>query len=193
MGRKTSQPVKDDFEFYSNLCLGDKILTVSPVELDEFKENHKGTRTKSTKVLHKIIPHDLNFIVESNISNHKDYKFKLFCLNRYNHPFFRFDSDGLTHKNNDPNIPLAEQSITTPHFHKYNQEGHETAFKTETLLNPGDTKALLEDINLGVVHFCIVANLVLSNSEYPQIVQTPTNELQLIINNDDPMRNISFD
>ena len=53
----------------------------------------------------------------------------------------RFDEGNGVHRNNNPSIPLHEQEITTPHFHKYDNRGYFIAYKTNEL-TPYNNKPL---------------------------------------------------
>ena len=88
----------------------------------------------------------------------KFFQFKLKCKEICANPFFRFDSDGGTHRNYIDSIPLKEQQVPTPHFHLYNQDGLNIAYKTPSLLDDVQKKAL-EDISLCLVHFFQESNI----------------------------------
>ncbi|HWJ26025.1 MAG TPA: hypothetical protein VNS32_05750 [Flavisolibacter sp.] len=114
---------------------------------------------------------------------------------RYEHlcpePYFRFDSDGPTHRNKCPHIPLEDQSITTPHFNVFDVHGCYLAFKTPQLEDPGNCKAIVDDINFGVIHFCNQSNLRLNEDEFPEV--TYPNLLGSIMDSSDPHDSIQFD
>ena len=65
----------------------------------------------------------------------------------------RYDSDGATHKNSVDYIPLEEQSVPTPHFHKFDEQGNLLAYQTDKLKNEKEVSAL-RNIEFGFAYFC---------------------------------------
>lgn len=57
----------------------------------------------------------------------------------------RFDEGDATHRNNIPGLPIDQQSVTTPHFHRYNEQGYFIAYKTEELKTVAQTSLGIED------------------------------------------------
>ena len=194
MGKKVNTIVKGNFDFYLKLCKEEKTFDVNPIELNEEKASHKKTNTKFVDVVHITLPNELLFCVESDKTDAKNFKFKLWCKDTYNQPFFRFDSDGLAHKNTNPDVPLEEQSITTPHFHAFDKDGREYAYKTEHLKDANEEKAIVADINFAAAHFCVEANLKLKTGDNIEIIQTSKAELPFAAPvEEDPLRNVTFD
>jgi hypothetical protein len=110
-----------------------------------------------------------------------------FCPN----PCFRFDSDGPAHKNDIEGVPLAERQITTPHFHKFTANGIEVAYKTPQLLDPVIVETLLDDVNLGLAHFCHEAQIRLPDGKFPEVAK----ETESTIRDEgytDPLSGVSF-
>lgn len=80
--------------------------------------------------------------------------------------------------------------FTTPHFHKFNENGIEIAYKTDKLLDPKESKAL-EDINLCIIHFFHESNTRLKDDDFPEIkIQSDT--LGFKMTKEDPNQNIDF-
>ena len=186
---KVNKEIKNNFKHYTDLVDGRKNVKKSPIVLDE-KGNNIHYKKKNTSVTHTTEKDDINLIVESKIINKKDFKFKLRAKEYTEPPFFRFDSDGVTHRNNIPEIPLADQQITTPHFHKFDDKGREIAYKTKQLKTPTEAKAL-EDINLCVSHFCNEGNLRYNVNDFPKIDDT-SGEIGFDISDEDPHSKIKF-
>lgn len=92
------------------------------------------------------------------------------CKNLSEEPFIRFDSDGPSHRNTDPSIPLENQIISTPHFNTFDSSGRSIAYKSEKLLVKEESDAIVNDINFGVAHFCIETNTSLNDGNYPEII-----------------------
>ena len=99
---KTVNKIKDDFKTYTELKVKRKTVLLSPIDIQKVKDRHKSLIVGNSNVTHQTIQKNLNFEVEVKIDNSKDFKFKLFCSEIFERPFFRYDSAGATHKNNDP-------------------------------------------------------------------------------------------
>jgi hypothetical protein len=191
MGGNINSSIKDDFDFYLKVCSESKSFEINPIELSEIKSNHTKTRMKCVDVKHSTISHKMLFCVESDITNARNFKLKLWCNEKFECPLFRFDSDGATHRNNDPNIPLDQQAITTPHFHKFNKDGIEYAYKTSELNDTEQKEKIVNDINLAAILFCREANLVTTTN--PSIIQVPSSELPFTpTTSTDPTKNVTF-
>lgn len=91
-----------------------------------------------------------------------DYGFQVF-VSLFEQPILRFDADGATHYNSrDDTIPLLEREIKTPHFHKFDEDGIEYAYRTSYLIE--HEYQIQNDIQSGLNHFCEEHN-IRSNSE----------------------------
>lgn len=150
MQRKNIE-VKDDFEFFTELTYGEKLVAENPIYLEQ-KVTHKDWLTKTTKVEHSTISKKLDLTIERKKSFYK-YGIKLACKDFANEPFFRFDSDGPAHRNSSSDIPLSEQKITTPHFNSFDDNGIAIAYKSEVLKKENEAKAIAENIEFGLSHF----------------------------------------
>lgn len=190
MGLQIFQQVKDNYTFYNNLLSERKSIFTEVIEINEKGNNH--LRVEATEVVRHpgISQDDMVLIVDVQINNHNYFQFKLRYKTFLPRPFFRFDSDGETHRNKIDGIPLHEQSITTPHFHKFNHDGIEIAYKTAKLLNPEEANAL-QDINLCIAHFFHESNTRLKEEDFPEI-QIMTDTLNFKMSDEDPNQNINF-
>lgn len=104
-------------------------------------------------------------------------------------PLFRYDSSGPSHRNSNFQIPINEQKVPTPHFHKYWSDGKEIAYKTEALKDEVQRKAL-EDISICIYHFMQEANIEYENFQLnssPGILPFDKEA-----ENSDPLENITF-
>ena len=187
---KTNTEIKNNFTLYTELHKKRKTVLNSPISVNKTKANHRGIQTGNTNVKHVSIKKDLIFEIEIKNDNIKDFKFKLFCTTYFNCPFFRFDSAGAAHRNNDPKISLKEQQITTPHFHEFNSDGIELAYKTKALKSKPQLTQL-EDFNICVMHFCYEGNLRYKQKDFPEI-KLNEGELGYKFVNEDPLKNINF-
>ncbi len=185
--------IRDNYSKYEELIGKTKNSSVQKITLDEIKGNHKNTRVKKVDVNHTSISEKLELIVESKIQNKKDFKFKLRAPDFTGIPFFRFDSDGVAHYNRLPDIELPAQKIDTPHFHKYNCDGRNIAYKTEALKKEADREALLADISLCMAHYSDESKTYYENEEYIQIIQTPPTELDFDSDRDNPTEGVEYE
>ena len=135
----------------------------------------------------------IELIVESKVENKRDFKFKLRAPEYVGVPFFRFDSDGVAHYNRLPDVELPEQKVDTPHFHRYDSEGRNIAYKTESLIIDSEKEALMNDISLSMAHFCDESNTYYNNVKHIEVVQTPPNELDFERVNDNPTEGVDYD
>lgn len=187
---KINTKISKDFKTYTELRTKKKTVLSSPISVTKVKDRHPSLIVGYSSVRHQKIQKDLNFEVEVKTNNSKDFKFKLFCSDIFEAPFFRFDSAGASHRNNDPEIPLKEQQVTTPHFHEYNAKGIEIAYKTKALKTSSQLPKL-EDINVCIMHFCEEGNMRYKETEFPK-VNLHNGELGLNFTNEDPLKNVGF-
>lgn len=187
---KENNQVRTNFKDYTELRTKRKTVLSSPINVNKIKERHPSLKFGNTAVVHQTMLKSLNFEVEVKIDNSKDFKFKLFCSEIFEIPFFRFDSAGASHKNNDPEIPLKDQQVTPPHFHEFNSKGIEIAYKTKALLSVAQLRKL-EDINICIMHFCQESNLRYKKSDFPEVI-LQKGELGFTFTNEDSLKNIRF-
>lgn len=160
--------IKEKFDFFKELVYIDKIVLANIIQLEPKKSNVKWLTGRSI-VQHRTINDEIVFFVERSKRDSK-YGIKLHCPSFTNEPFFRFDSDGPAHRNDFPNIPLEEQSVTTPHFNSYKEDGKPIAYKNKVLRIESEAKMIAEDINFGVSLFCMETNTKLKSGEFPEII-----------------------
>ncbi|HLO45823.1 MAG TPA: hypothetical protein VK175_15900 [Leadbetterella sp.] len=182
---RTNKDIKDQFHFFKELVTVDKIVLKKTIQLEPKKSNAKWL-TGQSSIQHQTISDNIIFFVERSKRDSK-YGIKLRCPSLTGEPFFRFDSDGPAHRNDFPDIPLEEQSVTTPHFNSYKEDGKPIAYKNETLKKEKDAQIIAEDINFGVSLFCMECNSKLSTGDFPTVIdKAPELEFSAI-------QNINFD
>ena len=102
----------------------------------------------------------------------------------------RYDSDGNAHRNNCDDIPLCQQSITTPHLHRYDERGRFLAIKTESI-KQDETKA--RGIQTGFRIFCEEGRILsLSANVYPQAFIGDTMSIPFETEETDPCEGVNF-
>jgi hypothetical protein len=190
MPQKRFDKVKQDYSFYNSLLEERKSIFSEVIEVNK-PGNNKGILSKEEKLNHSSLPSEqMVLIVDVKVNNHDFFQFKLRYKEFIPAPFFRFDSDGDTHRNRVNGIPLEKQSIPTPHFHKFNHEGVEIAYQTDKLLDPKESKAL-EDINICIIHFFHESNTRLKDEGFPEI-SIMSDSLGLKLEKVDPNQNVNF-
>lgn len=189
---KPNKEIKENYKKYQDLIGKIKNTTTGTVTLDELKQNHQNTRIKKVEVEHTYSSEKLELIIESKIENKKDFKFKLRAPGYTKIPFFRFDSEGLAHYNRVPDVELPQQKIDTPHFHKFDSEGRNIAYKTEALDKVSECEALLNDICLCMAHYSDESKTYYNNENYVEIIQTPPTELDFDSNKDNPTEGVEY-
>lgn len=182
---RTNKDIRDHFDFFSELLSVDKIVLTKTIHLEPKKSNAKWL-TGQCLVQHETINEDILFAVERSKRDSK-YGIKLRCDKLTGEPFFRFDSDGPAHRNCFPEIPLEEQSITTPHFNSYKENGKPIAYKNDILKNEKEARIISKDVNFGVSLFCMESNTKLLTGDFPTVSdKAPEFEFAAI-------QNINFD
>ncbi|MDR6157621.1 hypothetical protein QF023_001137 [Chryseobacterium sp. SLBN-27] len=189
---KLNHEIKENFNFFKKLCAEKKIIHDKMIILQD-KVNNKKWLQNNSKCSTSFDIDDLQLIIEKQKED-KKYHIKLRTSKLSKEPFFRFDSDGPAHRNNDENIPLPEQVITTPHFNSYNINGLPIAYKNKVLEDEQQANIISNDINFGMALFCQESNSSssLENNSYPQILD---NDLQLDFDYDEMINfnSLNFD
>lgn len=171
-----------------DLFMGNKKHTMMPILVSKEKPNHK-----SSWYFEQDLTADSSFgetkvdceIREKNPSN---YSFQILSNRIKNRVLARLDEGNGTHRNNFPNIPLAEQEVTTPHFHKYNESGFFVAYKSDSLTAYNEKPLKIED---GLRLFCEEENIESSNS-VPIEIQIKEDGSLPFPHDTDPLNGIMF-
>ena len=182
---RTNKDIRDQFDYFTELLTVNKIALNNTIQLEPKMSNVKWFIGQSN-IQHESISEDIVLFVEQSKRDSK-YGLKLRCPTLSKEPFFRFDSDGPAHRNNFPDIPLEEQTVTTPHFNSYNAAGKPIAYKNETLRKETEAKIIVEDINFGISLFCMETNTKLVTGKFPTVVDKDP-EIDF-----DFVQNINFD
>lgn len=189
MASKKNHTIKDNYDYYTQLLKKRKSIFSEVIEINKVGNNH-NTLEEPVKVTHPDVENHMLLLVDVKENNNSFFQFKLRYKEFTNSPLFRFDSDGDTHWNKIDGIPLTEQQIPTPHFHKYNENGVEIAYKTDELKDPNQNKAL-KDIELCIAHFFHECNIRVSPDSFPSII-IKANPMGLSFVKEDPNQNITF-
>lgn len=106
--------------------------------------------------------------LEVRLRNDRD-KFAFYVMAKAIHesPCFRFDSAGMSHRNNLPDIPLTERKVDTPHFAKFDDRGRWIAYRTQRL---DSEPQLAKDIQPSLLHFFDEADIKIKEAAPLEIV-----------------------
>lgn len=117
---------------YIDFLDADKTLDL-PVMVSEHKKNHPSSLYYKSNISATKPFGNTTFDCEIRDRDTLSYSYQIRSDHFKKQVALRFDEGDATHMNNIPGIPLAEQSVTTPHFHRYNAEGFFIAYKNEEL------------------------------------------------------------
>ncbi len=187
--QKVNKIIRDNYSKYCSLIDAEKTLAQNRMALDEEKSNRTDIKEKSMPAYSEQISEDITFTVQQKKEEETDFKFILRCKPFCEQPFFRYDSTGPSHRNSNLPIPIDEQQVPTPHFHKFHVDGKEIAYKTEVLRNEKQARAL-EDISICIFHFLQEAHFKYDNFDLiskPGVLPFKREE------EIDPLKNVEFD
>lgn len=150
--------------------------------------NHVGSLKRKVPVL---IDLEEDCYLEVIIKDNNRKRFNFIIDHEISNPFpaTRFDADGQTHKNNLPDIPLEDQQVTTPHFHKFRSDGFLIAYKTKELIENESNISLNKMFPI----FCREFNIVDVNGEHVVMDISVEGELKFDEIDYDPHENITFE
>ncbi len=153
---KRNQKVINNYSVYEQLVSKMKYIEIDKIYLSENINIRKYTKEVDATISENHLP--IKLYVEVCIKNKNNFKFKLFSRQFMNEPYFRYDSIGATHRNRLPGVNIRKQRVSTPHFHKYDNEGRVIAFKTPELNDQNLSEQLKDPVNC-FYHFCDTANV----------------------------------
>lgn len=193
MGKiKQNKEIIQKYYEYNNFLNSGKTVS-SPVIVSDAKGNH-GTSLYSQYPLQAEPPFgNTSMTCEVRNGDHRDCSFQILSDAFAKRVVLRYDTGGGTHKNDAPHIPLAEQSVTTPHFHKYDSNGYFLAYKTDLLNDPKQAEFLF-DLEFGFPYFCQEGKIFSTGSKYsiPEIKVIRDGCLPFKEEDTDPLEGINF-
>jgi hypothetical protein len=165
--------VAADFAKYEQLLAGPKLTEGPGIVVSEPKPSNIKW------LVHKLPVEQLTLLgyrgelhTEVGLKQDGNFKFVLFSRQFMLAPLANYDSKGPAHRNEQHDVPLAEQQVTTPHFNKYNNRGERIAYKSDALRDPA-LIGQLEDITHCVFHIYDEFNIRHQPADYPSVtVQT---------------------
>ena len=104
-----------------------------PFSVDKLDRNHV-TALKGESELHAVNPFG-NTVLECEVREHNEYNysFKILTDRIKSRMLFRMDEGNGTHWNRHLPIPVDQQQVPTPHFHKKGDDGIEYAYRNDSL------------------------------------------------------------
>jgi hypothetical protein len=191
MGKKRSLLV--DIEDYDKYLNEKKVSEQNEVIIADKKQSNQRWRQGSVS-LSSDEANESDLVVEVRHRDDSGMKIQLFSPQMAEGPCFRYDGDGEAHRNRVEGMRLSESQVTTPHFHRFIDKKTEIAFKTEVLSDEKNAKAIVEDKDFALAHFCQEANvegqdqkgidIKLGEAELPLKITKPTFS--------DPMEGVDF-
>ena len=173
----------DDYQLFMN---AEKEISM-PIRVFEEKPNHPTSLYVAGRVEHTGNLGEISFDCELRNKRTDNYSFQLLSSKIKNKLLFRLDQGNGTHRNNYTGIKLQEQSIPTPHFHKYTEDGYLFAYQTEDLKENS-----LMNIFEGVKSFCKEANIGQEEGADAKIIIQRKGELPFE-EDPDPLNGVKFD
>lgn len=132
-GKKTiSAVVASSYSVYSSILSGEKHLPDGRLVLDE-EDSHPECRRKTVDVILKGQSEPLSLVARGNLTFAQKYSLALFDPSYMQQACCRFDSYGKPHTNFNSGKSLKESRVHTPHFHRFDQNGVEIAYRTPYL------------------------------------------------------------
>ncbi len=129
---KVDTDILSILEDYNLFIEGDKSLEM-PFNVDQVDNNHISSM-KGVSDLQSAYPLG-NTVLECEVKlrNNYNYSFRILTDRVHSRVLFRMDEGQGTHRNSHLPIPIDEQQVPCPHFHKYGNDGIMMAYRTESL------------------------------------------------------------
>lgn len=188
MGGKIDKELLSIMEDYNLFLCSEKRIEM-PIEVSKRKENHPTSLYVEMEVKSSQPLGEDKFDCEIRNKDIKNYSYQLLTDAISKRVLFRLDEGNGTHRNNIPTIPLKEQQIPTPHFHRYDASGRFLAYRTEEL-----NSISYLDIKQGLTIFCKEANITptTKNSNIEISIQEEGSISSDLLNDLDPLNGVDF-
>jgi len=144
--------IKANFPLYLELVAALKTPEDNPVVLS-IKPNHR-LRLAGSIALLSPVDTNVHLLAEKAVNSASHYGLKIQARNLCPHPIIRFEADGPRHHNPMDKLPLVERFVDTPHFHRFNEDGYEFAYRIDAFKNPQVVVEVQQGINNGLRYFC---------------------------------------
>lgn len=184
------EKIRKDYESYHSF-INCKKEVVSPFVVEVVRKEHPSSLC-ATKELTCDLPYgNVELYSEVKKANTSNYSLSIKSDIIDSRILLRYDSDGPTHKNSVDYIPLEDQSVPTPHFHKFDEQGNLLAFQTDKLKNEKEANAL-KNIEFGFAYFC--QNGYIYKNKTMDLPEILVNDGMLPLDyNEDPTNGVNFE
>lgn len=135
---------------YVSFVDSDKHVSM-PMAITKEKPNHHSSLYAELPVSSDVLFGDVRMDCEIRNKDPHNYTFQLITDRFSQRVIVRLDEGNGTHRNNLPSIPLEQQEVTTPHFHRYDATGRFLAYHNEELK---EHVGSILPIELGIELFC---------------------------------------
>lgn len=158
--------ILNNFDHYVEFLSNEKFVDKDVILVKEKKPNNRKELCFQSPIMSDYPFGNTELLIEAPKCLSGKFSAKILTDKIANRMLLRYDSDGGAHRNKFDDIPLSEQSVTTPHLHKYDEQGRFLAIKTSSIMKD-EKKA--RDIETGFHIFCEEGRLLSSvTSDYPQ-------------------------
>ena len=181
--------IKDNYASYEAYLASRKVIA-SPFLVSEVKNNHPTSIYAKTPMTSTHLFGEVYLSCEVNNTNISDFSIRILSTIIPSRVLYRYDSDGPDHKNKVDYIPLPQQSVPTPHYHRFDSQGNLLAYQSEAMKDNSQASNW-KDIEKAFDYFCQTGN-IFSNipDDKPKIVVS-TGNLPLDFG-DDPINGLNF-
>ena len=180
--------IKENYKSYTAYLAARKVVA-SPFSVTEPKDNHPSSLYAETKLTSTYMYGDASMSCEIKNSDLSDYKLALLSTIIPSKTLFRFDSKGPDHKNKVDYIPLNQQSVPTPHYHQFDEEGNLLAYQTPEMAD--EKKQEWHDVVATFDFLCQMKNIHANQPDDKPRILVTTGNIPFDYG-DDPINGLSF-
>lgn len=159
-----------------------------PLIVSNPKQNHPTSLYKEIPIIANVSFGNVVMDCEIRNKDTHNYSIQLTSDKIESRVLARIDEGNGTHRNCISSIPLPEQQVTTPHFHKYNEDGYFFAYQTHDLKDYEEKSLPIEK---GMSFFCNEMNVLSTNANPIGILVQEEGTLPFEFNID-PLDGINF-
>lgn len=156
------EKIRKDYIGYSRFINSKKEIA-SPFVIEMLRKEHPSSLCATENLVCEVPYGNAELYSEVKKGNTSNHSISIKSDIIDSRILMRYDSDGATHKNSVDYIPLEEQSVPTPHFHKFDEQGNLLAYQTDKLKNEKEVNAL-NNIEFGFAYFCQNSNIYKSGT-----------------------------
>jgi hypothetical protein len=181
--------IKENYNGYATYLAARKMV-VSPFSVTEPKENHLSSLYAETKLTSVFMFGDASMSCEIKNSDVSDFKLALLSTIIPSKTLFRFDSKGPDHKNKVDYIPLSQQSVPTPHYHQFDEQGNLLAYQTPEMADE-TKKQEWHDVGAAFNFLCQSKNIHANQPDDKPRILVATGTIPFDYG-DDPINGLNF-